>query len=447
MEDELPMKTITFLSHTDSTNWAVDEDVLFKMYGWFNSAIGCVPDLANATYNYVRDVHQVEYQVKEFKDIDKTKPWFIYVYSNFQYRINFNNGDADNKQLFQGFPEEVIYELVHGNAHLILSCENEAITKNYFDLFYKLYRNNPAIPYDKIIHLTAAYNIHEAYKNYCDINNIPDNEKITMWYSHHGWLPWIKIYVDVYTNAIPVGPRDRKFISLNRATRAHRVTFVSLLAEYDLLKHGYVSLGIQDEGWPCKNNLLTYIKDHLPEWYGWDANSQVHKDVVSGSEKLMKQLPLTVDTDDLVFNWVGYEVHPVSFAQRSYFSVITGTNCFKSDEKGVTVNEKEFKAILCKHPFLLVTRPHTLKQLRGIGFKTFGQWFDESYDDEEDDARRMYKLAKEIERLCNISNEAWDQMLEEMRSVTEYNFDWLVNHREEMSFNFTDLTNILKYAV
>jgi hypothetical protein len=448
MEDELLMKAITFLSHTDSTNWPVDEDVLFKIYGWFNSELGLVPDLIFATYNYVRDAHQVNYQVKEFKDIDKTKPWFIYVYSNFQYRLNFSNGDADNKQLFQGFPDEIIHELAYGNAHLILSCENEAITTNYFNLFYKLYRNNPVVPYNKIIHLTAAHNIHDTYKNYCDTYNIPDSEKITMWYTHHGWLPWIKTYIDIYTKAESAGPRVKKFISLNRATRSHRVTFVSLLAEYDLLKHGYVSLGIQDDtGWPCKNNLLRYIENHLVEWYGWESNSQVYKDAVNGSKKLLEKLPLTVDTDDLVFNWVGYEVHPISFAQRSYFSVVTGTNCFKRDEQGVTVNEKEFKSILCKHPFLLVTRPHTLKQLRAIGFKTFGQWFDESYDDEEDDAQRLLKLIEELKRLCNISNEDWDKMLEEMKSVTEHNFDWLVNHREEMSFNCTDLTNILKYAV
>ena len=63
------MKKITFLSYIDSTNWPVDETVLFKMYGWFNTAgIGCVPDLINATYNHIQDIHQVEYQVKEFID-------------------------------------------------------------------------------------------------------------------------------------------------------------------------------------------------------------------------------------------------------------------------------------------------------------------------------------------------------------------------------------------
>jgi hypothetical protein len=94
----------------------------------------------------------------------------------------------------------------------------------------------------------------------------------------------------------------------------------------------------------------------------------------------------------------------------------------------------------------LVTRPHTLKQLQNIGFKTFGQWFDESYDNEEDDAQRLLKITKEVERLCAISNKDWDALLEEMKSVTDHNFNWLVEHREEMSFNYTELKQLLKYA-
>lgn len=447
MEDELLMKTITFLSHTESTSWPVDESVLFKMYGWFNGDLGCTPDIVQTTHRFIKEKYDVEYQIKEFKDIDKTKPWFIYVYSYFQYRLNFGNGDADNKHLFQGFPDEIIHELAHGNAHLILSCENEAITTNYFNLFYRLYKNNPAIPYSKIIHVTAAHNIHDAYKTYCDEHCIPDNEKITIWYSHHGWLGWIEKYIKIYTDALPAGPRDKKFISLNRVPRSHRVAFASLLAEYDLLKHGYVSLGLQDTGWPSKENLLRYVENQLVEWYKWEQNSQVHTDAVSGSKKLLEKLPLTVDTDDLVFNWVGYETQPIPFLQKSYFSVVTGTNCFEQDEQGVTVNEKEFKVILSKHPFLLIARPKTLAQLKQIGFKTFDQWIDESYDNEENDSLRLLKVTKEVERLCHISNEDWDKMLEEMQPIIEHNFDWLANHTQEMCFNYTELTNLLKYAV
>ena len=37
------------------------------------------------------------------------------------------------------------------------------------------------------------------------------------------------------------------------------------------------------------------------------------------------------------------------------------------------------------HPFVMVSKKGTLKYLRDIGFKTFGDFWDESYDDEEDD--------------------------------------------------------------
>ena len=441
------MKTITFLDHTDSTNWPVDETVHFKMYGWYYCKLGCVPDIVQTTNEFVKETYDVEYKLQRFKDIDKSKPWFIFLYTSFQYRLNFESRQTEGKQLFQGIPDDVINELVNGNAQLILSCENEAITNTWFELFYDLYKNNPIVPFDKITYVTAAHNIHTAYKTYCDKNNVPNNEKINIWYSHHGWLSYVNQYIKIYTDALPAGPRDKKFISLNRVPRSHRAAFASLLAEYDLLKHGYVSLGLQDTGWPSTENLLRYIENQLVEWYEWEPNSQVHTDAVNGSKKLLENLPLTVDTNDLVFNWVGYETQPIMFLQKSYFSVVTGTNCFKKDEQGVTVNEKEFKVILSKHPFLLIARPNTLTQLKQMGFKTFDQWFDESYDTEENDSLRLLKVTKEVERLCHISNEDWDKMLEEMRPITEHNFDWLANHTQEMCFNYTELTNLLKYAV
>ena len=444
------MKTITVLDHTESTNWPLDDDVMFPIYGWFKSETDSefVPDFVNATRNYVKETYQTEYQLKKFEDIDKTKPWFIFLYSYFQYRLNYDDKDTlGKKQLFQGIPEHVINELVHGNARLIISCENEAHTINYFNVFYALYNNNPIVPANRIIYLTAAHNIHDMYKNYCLERSIPQDQQFETWYSHHGWLPWIKKYINIYTLHLPAGKKEKKFINLNRVPRAHRILFLSLLAEYDLLKHGYVSFGLPDTGFPSKENLLHYVKDHSEFWYSWDRNSQPHIDAVSGSKKLLESLPLRVDTDDLEFNWVGYDAHPIAFMKQSYFSIVSGTNAFKRDEQGVTVNEKEFKAILCKHPFLLVARPNTLAQLREIGFRTFGQWIDESYDTEEDDAVRLFKIANEVQRLCDISNSDWDRLLEEMSEVLEHNFNWLVNHTEKMCFNFTDLKNLLKYAV
>ena len=36
----------------------------------------------------------------------------------------------------------------------------------------------------------------------------------------------------------------------------------------------------------------------------------------------------------------------------------------------------------------MISHSHTLKKLKEFGFKTFSDWWDESYDTEEDDSRR-----------------------------------------------------------
>jgi hypothetical protein len=42
--------------------------------------------------------------------------------------------------------------------------------------------------------------------------------------------------------------------------------------------------------------------------------------------------------------------------------------------------------------FVVHSRPHYLKTLRGLGFQTFGSVFDESYDEEIDSDKRIDKI-------------------------------------------------------
>jgi hypothetical protein len=48
-------------------------------------------------------------------------------------------------------------------------------------------------------------------------------------------------------------------------------------------------------------------------------------------------------------------------------------------------------------PFVIVGTQGSLKYLRSYGFKTFGDLWDESYDDEPDDSKRIEKIAQYVE--------------------------------------------------
>ena len=79
------------------------------------------------------------------------------------------------------------------------------------------------------------------------------------------------------------------------------------------------------------------------------------------------------------------------------------------------------------HPFILITRPYSLKSLRNLGYKTFSPFIDESYDDIENDIDRFKAIHDEITRLGMLTNDEWITFQENIKSIVEYNFDILKN--------------------
>ena len=65
------------------------------------------------------------------------------------------------------------------------------------------------------------------------------------------------------------------------------------------------------------------------------------------------------------------------------------------------ITEKSFKSAYCELPMLVVGLPNTLTTWKRMGFESFPEFFDESYDSENDDNKRMQMVQDEIEKFCN----------------------------------------------
>ena len=52
------------------------------------------------------------------------------------------------------------------------------------------------------------------------------------------------------------------------------------------------------------------------------------------------------------------------------------------------------------HPFILATHPGALARLHELGFETFPDWFNENYDNESNDAKRIHMICTEIKKAC-----------------------------------------------
>jgi hypothetical protein len=87
---------------------------------------------------------------------------------------------------------------------------------------------------------------------------------------------------------------------------------------------------------------------------------------------------------------------------NTYFSVVSETSA--SDE-WCFITEKTVRPMIYYHPFIVWGNPGTLNRLRKLGFETFPEFFDETYDDILNNEERLKSIINNVEILCSKSLE------------------------------------------
>ena len=86
------------------------------------------------------------------------------------------------------------------------------------------------------------------------------------------------------------------------------------------------------------------------------------------------------------------------------------------------LTEKTFKPICLRMPFILAGTQGSLEYLRSYGFKTFGELWDESYDTEVDDYRRLDKIAVLLKTLDSQTQQQKQQLFAQAQQICEHNY-------------------------
>jgi hypothetical protein len=84
------------------------------------------------------------------------------------------------------------------------------------------------------------------------------------------------------------------------------------------------------------------------------------------------------------------------------------------------LTEKTFKPIAMGMPFIIVGTQGSLQYLRSYGFQTFGDLWDESYDNEPDDHLRIEKIAKVLQQLETSDRQA---IFESAQAIVQHNWN------------------------
>ena len=225
------------------------------------------------------------------------------------------------------------------------------------------------------------------------------------WFRGHQFLPGL------------LAPKDRTlkktYISFNRLTsnkRIYRSLLINELFKNKLLDSGHVSYShhCPDDG-AFDDNLRRGVPEYtFDPAYIEEAISNINK---------IPELRIDFPGQDIPNQ--SMLLSPMPQLMESFVFLVTET-CYFQTKTHLT--EKIFKPIVLRMPFLLLGCSHNLEYLRGYGFRTFSDFWDESYDSIEDPVLRLQAVTKILKDLSAMSAEEQKSMLLAMEPILEHNY-------------------------
>ena len=213
--------------------------------------------------------------------------------------------------------------------------------------------------------------------------------------------------------------RERRFMSLNLSPRPSKVLFLLSLLRDGHWDSGFISFGgFRPEDGQTSRPSARRLKRHLP---GFDDLIDELAPLIDALDSRGRQL-LGGDIDDWkTLKHASTRTKHLSEYGRSWFSVVTETEMRPRISR---ITEKPFKPLVNFHPVLMLGNPGALGMIRDLGFATFEEVFDESYDDELDPRKRFDLVYREFERLCRLDE---DELLRIERKIADkliFNARW-----------------------
>jgi hypothetical protein len=230
------------------------------------------------------------------------------------------------------------------------------------------------------------------------------------YYFYHGWAckDWFRGYDKTFL--IPRA-RDRAptktFHSPNRiiaGKRDHRVLFL-----YNVFRHGL------ENNWISAPRVCAYEKVDISVIASKYNNIYPDIEQVFNNAKLPILFP-GEDEQYMTSCWL------TNFDEAADSLVYVPTETVYFGQR-LHITEKTFKAIALEMPFVLVAPAGSLEYMRSYGFQTFDGIFDESYDLETDDIKRVEKVTKLLKDLDNLSVKERQQIHRACMPIVEHNFE------------------------
>lgn len=315
-------------------------------------------------------------------------------------------------------PDNVMERIKNKTAYLVVSIPMESCIFPHHLSKIHSYFARTGIPPSQILYFTCSPNGAELYKKYCTDRNIEPS--MTPMY--------IPFYMNVYRQfslekkiKYNNDPKEKEFLMFNRRWGSHpqRVLFLYYLYKEKLIDHFHISFSKTEI-----DNGETYTK-HIHNFSVYIEDLVVDETIL---QEIENSLPLYLDSEDLKHDLTyGQFDKTLSLYNNSLINLVAETYFF-SDV--IHTTEKIFKPILYMQPFIVLSVPHYLKHLRNLGFKTFGNIWDESYDEELNHTKRFFKILELVKEISNWDDDKKSLVIEQCKSIVNHNLQQLINLKE-----------------
>lgn len=333
-------------------------------------------------------------------------------WTNFHYRDKFHNfHSADGLFDDNHIDSEVLHRVRNKTAYFLVTLFYEGYMDDEFLNHLSDYFISKGLPLTQVIYLSNCYNGKEVYEDYCKRNHkLPE--------MHMEYFPVFRIdkcnvrqaMTESVVSKYKPGPRKKTFLCFNRRYNDHRLMLYLVMVQKGLIDQSYYSM---DKTQPeADRSFIENCKYLLSRFSDMGLASE---DVLAAD----KLLPLVLDNPNFSRYPMESSVDPVKHLyDSSLINIITETYFFN---KIIHITEKTYKPIAFMQPFILVAAAGSLKHVKDMGFKTFDQFWDETYDLEADDKKRFTMIMTLIELISKWTEEEKTEFTFKVKDIIDYN--------------------------
>lgn len=307
-------------------------------------------------------------------------------------------------------------ELAHLSGPDIYFCSN-------YHGFIRNYTKSPVVIYScfgEVLDLPTLENTLNSFKNSFTIIITHRNYPPSLEQKFNCKIVKVKYAYAYYSHRMKKQSRSwdqsitpiKKFLSLNHRAQWNRQALMQFLVKFDLVKDFYFSYWCEDRfgvGQRAVYDQMNKIIGTGPTWFNENLDL----------EKLYELIPMTIEHDEFKGN--DWSAGTDFFYQTSFASFVNET--YTNENFDPYLSEKTMKPLAYGHPFLLYSSAGALANLKDLGFETFGDVFDESYDLIENPQMRFEHLLHEVERVCKLDNSTLADITMQIAPKLQHNYN------------------------